>query len=97
MYSAIVSGPSCSATCAQTVFTEFVNAAVSVIRRLRFEKFCSGAPEISIGDEPSTTDSGVNPPLSSAAAAVTTFIVEPGGEPPCVARLSSGESRWPGP
>ena len=31
------------------------------------------------GDSPLTTESGVYSPLSSAAAAVTTFIVEPGG------------------
>ena len=80
MYSAIVRRPSCSATCAQTVFTEFVNAVVSVIGPYcEFEKFDSGVPEIVFGEFPSTTDSGVNFPLSSAAAAVTTFIVEPGG------------------
>ena len=39
----------------------------------------SGTPEISFGDEPSMIDSGVSLPLSSAAVAVTTLKVEPGG------------------
>ena len=40
--------------------------------------FWSGTPPISIPVRPLSTVSGVNSPESSAAAAVTTFIVEPG-------------------
>ena len=42
---------------------------------------------------PSIVVVGVNLPLSSAAVAVTTLNVEPGGYSPWVARLSSGEPR----
>ena len=42
-------------------------------------KLVSGTPPISFGDFPSTTDWGVKRPLSSAAVAVTTLKVEPGG------------------
>jgi hypothetical protein len=35
-------------------------------------------PPISCGERPLSTESGVNSPESSAAAAVTTFIVDPG-------------------
>ena len=74
-----MSAPSFSATCAQTVLTEFVSAVVKVIApNCASEKFFSGTPETVIGDLPTTVDSGVNFPLSSAAAAVTTFIVDPG-------------------
>ena len=40
--------------------------------------FDSGTPPISWGERPLSIVSGVNSPESSAAAAVTTFIVEPG-------------------
>jgi hypothetical protein len=43
------------------------------------EKLRSGAPEMFIGELPTTVDSGVKPPPSSAAVAVTTLNVEPGG------------------
>ena len=39
----------------------------------------NGTPEISLPFAPLTTEPGVKRPVSSAAAAVTTFIVEPGG------------------
>ena len=39
----------------------------------------SGTPPIVCGEAPLSTLEGVNWPESSAAAAVTTFIVEPGG------------------
>ncbi len=41
--------------------------------------FERGTPPIVCGEAPLSTDAGVNWPESSAAAAVTTFIVEPGG------------------
>ncbi len=41
--------------------------------------FESGTPPIVCGDAPLSTEIGVNSPESSAAVAVTTFIVEPGG------------------
>ncbi len=41
--------------------------------------FDSGTPPIVCGEWPLSTLFGVNSPESSAAAAVTTFIVEPGG------------------
>ena len=52
--------------------------------------FSSGTPLIVFGDEASMVVSGVIFPLSSAAVAVTTLKVEPGGYSSCVARLSSG-------
>ena len=63
------------------MLTEFVSAVVSVIvaELLVGEVLTAACPEIVIGDLPLTVESGVNLPLSSAAAAVTTFIVEPGG------------------
>ncbi len=50
-------------------------------------KLLSGVPEITLPFSPLTVESGLYLPLSSAAAAVTTFIVEPGGKRPWVARL----------
>ena len=50
-------------------------------------KLSSGVPEITLPFSPLTVESGSYLPLSSAAAAVTTFIVEPGGKRPWVARL----------
>ena len=44
-----------------------------------YVSFFRGTPLIVRGDEPSTIESGVYLPLSSAAAAVTTLNVEPGG------------------
>ena len=68
-----------SATWAQTVFTEFVSAVVSVmLPNCSSEKLLSGVPEMTTGDLPLTVEPGENAPLSIAAAAVTTFIVEPG-------------------
>ena len=69
-----------SPTCAQTVFTELVSASVRLIGpKSSPPELASGTPLTSRGDEPSTTESGVYLPLSSAAAAVTTLNVEPGG------------------
>ncbi len=80
MYFIRVSGPICSPTCAHTVFTELVRASVRLIGpKLAPPELASGAPLIVRGEEPSTTESGVNLPESSAAAAVTTLKVEPGG------------------
>ena len=62
------------------MLTEFVSASVSVIGPKSWPpEFSSGAPLIVFGDEPSTIESGLNLPLSSAAVAVTTLKVEPGG------------------
>ncbi len=41
--------------------------------------FESGSPSIVCGEAPLRTLDGVNWPESSAAAAVTTFMVDPGG------------------
>ncbi len=80
MYSYIVSPPSFSPTCAKTVLTEWVSASVSEMSpKSSPPSFARGTPEILIPLSPLITESGVNWPLSSAAAAVTTFIVEPGG------------------
>ena len=62
------------------MLTELVSASVSVIGpKLCPPEFSSGAPLIVLGDEPSMIVSGVTLPLSSAAVAVTTLKVEPGG------------------
>ena len=80
MYSTSVSRPISSPTWAKTVFTELVSASVKEIApKLWPPEFSSGTPEIVLGDEPSMIDSGLTLPLSSAAAAVTTLKVEPGG------------------
>ena len=80
MYSYIVSLPSRSPTCAQTVLTEFVSAVVSVTGpKSSLPKLESGTPPIVFGELPLSTESGVKRPLSSAAVAVTTLNVEPGG------------------
>ena len=93
MYSYIVSVPRSSATSAQTVLTELVSAVVRGISpKLSPPAFSSGTPEITLPDSPLTVSSTSNSPLSSAAVAVTTFIVEPGGYPAWVARLNSGAS-----
>ena len=69
-----------SPTCAQTVFTEFVSASVRVIGpKFSPPALASGAPLIVLGDEPFTIESGLNLPLSRAAAAVTVLNVDPGG------------------
>ena len=52
--------------------------------------FDRGTPPITCGECPLSTVPGVNSPESSAAAAVTTFIVEPGSYVLCVGRLTSG-------
>ena len=51
-------------------------------------KFLSGVPEMTLLFAPLTRESGVYLPVSSAAVAVTVFIVEPGGKRPWVARLN---------
>ena len=80
MYSPIVSLPSFSPTSAHTVLTEFVSASVSVMSpKSSPPKLLSGTPEIFLPFLPLTVESGSYLPESSAAAAVTTFIVEPGG------------------
>jgi hypothetical protein len=62
------------------VLTEFVSASVNEIGpKLSPPAFSSGTPLISLGEEPSMTVSGWTFPLSSAAVAVTTLKVEPGG------------------
>ncbi len=80
MYSTSVSRPTSSPTCANTVLTEFVSASVNEIGpKLWPPEFSSGTPEIVFGEEPSMIESGRTRPVSSAAAAVTTLNVEPGG------------------
>ena len=72
--------PSFSPTSAQTVLTEFVSAVVrSITPNDSPPEFCSGTPEIGLLLRPSTCEPGSERPVSSAAAAVTTFIVDPGG------------------
>ena len=96
MYSRIVFLPSFSATCAQTVLTEFVSANVrSMSPKLSSPKLFSGAPEISLPFSPLTRESGWNSPESIAAEAVTAFIVEPGGNRPWVARFSAAPQSSP--
>src|SRR5947209_15289002 len=88
MYLVIVPRPSCSPTWAQTVFTENVSASVRLVGpKLWLLSFESGTPEMVTGELPLTVESGVKRPLSSAAAAVTTLNVEPGGYPAWVERL----------
>ena len=61
------------------MLTEFVSAvSMSMSPKLWPPAFSSGTPEISFGESAFRTVSGSNSPLSSAAVAVTTFIVEPG-------------------
>jgi hypothetical protein len=80
MYSTSVSRPIRSPTCAHTVLTEFVSASVMLIGpKSSPPAFSSGTPLIVLGEEPSITVSGLMAPLSSAAVAVTTLKVEPGG------------------
>ena len=62
------------------MFTEFVSASVNEIGpKLAPPAFSSDTPEIVLGELPSITVSGLTLPLSSAAVAVTTLNVEPGG------------------
>ena len=62
------------------MLTELVSAVVmSMSPKLAPPEFASGTPLISFGESALSTVSGSNSPESSAAAAVTTFIVEPGG------------------
>src|SRR3712207_5860579 len=90
MYSCIVSPPTRSPTSAQTVLTELVSAWVSGIDpKSWLPELFSGAPEIVLGDRPSTCESFVYLPLSIAATAVTTLNVDPGGYWPSVVRLSA--------
>ena len=70
------------------MLTEFVSAVVrSMSPNCSLPKLFSGAPETVCGLRPSSVEPGSNLPVSSAAAAVTAFIVEPGGKRPWVARL----------
>ena len=80
MYWNIVSLPSFSPACAHQVLTELVSAVVmSMSPNCSPPELERGTPSISCGERPLSTESAVNSPLSSAAVAVTTFIVEPGG------------------
>src|SRR5512133_333865 len=91
MYLNMMSLPSFSPTWAHQVLTEFVRAVVmSMSPNCAPPAFESGTPSIVCGERPLSTEPGVNWPLSRAAVAVTTFIVEPGGYPAWVARLKSG-------
>ena len=80
MYLYIRDLPSFTPTCAQTVFTECVSAVVSEMSpNCSPPKLDSGTPSITLGDFPLRNELGVNLPLSSAAVAVTTLKVDPGG------------------
>ena len=80
MYSTSVLRPTSSPTWAKTVLTEFVSASVNEIGpKFSPPKFASGTPLKVCGEAPSMIDSGVTLPVSSAAVAVTTLNVEPGG------------------
>ncbi len=73
------------------VFTEFVSANSSdTCPNCSPLKFSRGWEAAMSGAEPSICVEGVYLPLCSAAAVVTTFIVEPGGKRPPVARLRVG-------
>ena len=62
------------------MLTELVSASVSVdVPKDSPPSLLSGTPEISSALSPSTSESGVNCPVSIAAVAVTTLNVEPGG------------------
>ena len=75
----MVALPTCSATCAQTVFTDFTSASVSVISpKLSLLSLCNGTPETSTPLRPLMVELGVNIPESIAAVAVTTLNVDPG-------------------
>src|SRR5436189_6442384 len=92
MYLKRVFLPSLSPTCPQTVLTEWVSASVSEIEpNCSPPKFDSGTPPITFGEAPFSTDCGVNLPVSSAAAAMTTLNVEAGGYCDWDARISAGE------
>ena len=65
---------------------------MSIVPKSWPPEFASGNPEISMPELAFSVVSGSNSPESSAAAAVTTFIVEPGVNGSCVARLRSGPS-----
>ncbi len=62
------------------MLTEFVSAVrMSMTPNCSPPALASGTPLKSCGEEPSSVWSGVAVPESSAAAAVTTLNVEPGG------------------
>ena len=62
------------------MLTEFVSASVmSIVPKSSPPAFASGTPEMSIPESAFSVVEGSNSPESSAAVAVTTFIVEPGG------------------
>src|SRR3954451_24885042 len=91
MYLNIVSLPTFSPAWAHQVLTELVRAVViGMSPNCSPPEFESGTPSIGIGERPLSTELVVKSPLSRAAVAVTTFIVEPGGQPAWVARLKSG-------
>src|SRR5690349_6230838 len=80
MYRVIVGIPRSSATCANTVLTEKVSAAVRVITpKLWLLSLASGTPETVFGELPLIVELGVKRPESIAAVVVTTLNVEPGG------------------
>ena len=80
MYSNRVSSPTRSPTWANQVLTELVSASSRVRPEYEVPKsFSSGWPWTSSEPGASIGVSGVIVPLSSAAAAVTTLKVEPGG------------------
>ncbi len=65
---------------------------MSIVPKSCPPEFASGKPEMSMPELAFSVVSGSNSPESSAAAAVTTFIVEPGVNGSCVARLRRGPS-----
>ena len=80
MYSTSVSGPTASPTFAKAVLTELVSASrIEIEDCEKSPELASGTPLKVCGEVPSTVSSGPKASESSAAEAVTTFIVEPGG------------------
>ena len=81
MYLNIVSLPSFSPTCAHQVLTELVRAVVmSMSPNCSPPELESGTPSMLVRRAAAEDRvRSLNSPLSSAAVAVTTFIVEPGG------------------
>ena len=72
--------PTRSPSRANTVLTELVSDSVKLTPpKLSPPKLVSGDPLMVCGELPSKVDSGVALPVSSAAAAVTTLKVDPGG------------------
>src|SRR5437588_9755316 len=74
MWLAILAFPNRTATCAQTVFTDFARPCVSDSSpNDSWLSFDSGTPEIRTPSLPEIVDSGVKAPESIAAVAVTTL------------------------